>query len=155
MADTKQKGGHPNGNGKRVLGPNDVKRVPEIREYEFPGYEGVFRLKKMGWRELEEIQLASLVQTTDREGKTLVRNDRRMYIPRIVAGCWVDAQGERYLPTLAQAEELADADIDLMTRLYEAANEVNGLAAEVRAELGKDLSTAQTESGGSPSVSKS
>jgi hypothetical protein len=153
MADKKD-GAHANGNGKRVLGPQDVKRAPEIKEFEFPGYDGVFRIKKMGWRELEEIQLAALVTVPGPNGTSTVKNERRMYIPRIVAGCWVDEKGERYFKTIGEAEQLADGDVDLITSLFNAASEVNALSEEVRAELGKDSSSPQTVSGGSSSVPK-
>jgi hypothetical protein len=155
MADSNKEVAHASGNGRRVLGPQDVKRSPEIKEVELPGREGVFRLQKIAWREKEEIDLAALITTTDREGNITVRREGRMYMPRIVAAAWVDERGERYYKTLAEAEQLADADIELISKLYEAVADFNGFGEVARAEMGKDSSGTPTASGGSPSVSRS
>jgi hypothetical protein len=156
MAESKDKDtAHANGNGRRVLGPQDVQRSREIKEVELPGYEGVFRIQKIGWRELEEINLACEVTITDREGNTRTQQNRRMYLPRFVAAAWVDEHGERYLKNFQDAEVLGDSDVLFINHMFEAVSKFNSIGNEARAEVGKDSSGTSTASGGSTSVSKS
>ena len=109
----------------KVLSREDIFKVEDrqFKDVSVPEWGGVIRVQSMTGKEREDWE--NSITETDRKGETKI-NTKHIWA-KLVMACAVDETGKR-LFTEGDVPVLADKNVAALTRVFKAAQRLNGLA---------------------------